>query len=58
MRAVQVLQFGEPEDLAIKEVAVPSPGAGEVLIEVHACGVNFPDLLVARGGTPPRPTPR
>jgi NADPH2:quinone reductase len=50
MRAVQVLRFGEPEDLAIMEVAVPSPGAGEVLIEVHACGVNFPDLLVTRGG--------
>ncbi len=49
MRAVRVLRFGEPEDLAITEVPIAAPGPGEVLIEVHACGVNFPDLLVARG---------
>jgi NADPH2:quinone reductase len=49
MRAVRVLRFGEPEDLAIVEAPVPVPGPGQVLIEVHACGVNFPDLLVARG---------
>ena len=49
MRAIQVRRFGAPEDLAVAEVAVPAPGPGEVLIEVHACGVNFPDLLVARG---------
>jgi len=49
VRAIQVRRFGAPEDLAVAEVAVPAPGPGEVLIEVHACGVNFPDLLVARG---------
>jgi NADPH2:quinone reductase len=49
MRAVRVVRFGEPEGLAVTEVPTPTPGPGEVLIEVHACGVNFPDLLVARG---------
>lgn len=49
MRAVHVLRFGEPEDLAVVEMPAPAPGPGQVLIEVHACGVNFPDLLVARG---------
>jgi len=49
MRAVHVVRFGEPEDLAIAEVPTPTPGPGQVLIEVHACGVNYPDLLVARG---------
>jgi NADPH2:quinone reductase len=50
MRAVHVVRFGEPEDLTLVEVPTPAPGPGEVLIEVHACGVNFPDLLVAQGG--------
>lgn len=50
MRAVHVVRFGAPEDLVIAEVPTPVPGPGEVLIEVHACGVNFPDLLVAQGG--------
>ncbi|MCC6610902.1 MAG: alcohol dehydrogenase catalytic domain-containing protein [Burkholderiales bacterium] len=49
MRAVRVVRFGEPEDLVVTEVPVAAAGPGEVLIEVHACGVNFPDLLVARG---------
>jgi NADPH2:quinone reductase len=49
MRAVRVVRFGEPEDLALVEVAAPTPGPGEALIDVHACGVNYPDLLVARG---------
>jgi NADPH2:quinone reductase len=49
MRAVQVVRFGEPEALAIREITPPVPRSGEILIEVHACGVNFPDLLVARG---------
>ena len=39
----------EPEDLALVEVPAPAPGPDEVLIEVHACGVNFPDLLLIAG---------
>jgi NADPH2:quinone reductase len=58
MRAVVVREFGTPESLAIEEVASPQPGPDEILIDVHAVGVNFVDLLVI-GGTyqflPPRP---
>ena len=39
-------QFGPPEDLVIDEVADPTPGPGEVLIEVKAAPVTFPDTLM------------
>ena len=39
-------QFGPPEDLGIDEVADPTPGPGEVLIEVKAPPVTFPDTLM------------
>ncbi|MEU3273932.1 NADPH:quinone oxidoreductase family protein [Saccharomonospora sp. NPDC006951] len=58
MRAVQVEEFGEPSGLVVAEVADPVPGRGEVVIEVAAAGVNFPDLLVVEGtyqNLPPRP---
>lgn len=48
-RAVQIVRHGEPEDLAIVEIPDRSPQRGEVVIDVHASGVNFPDLLVVRG---------
>ena len=58
MRAVVVREFGAPESLAIEDIASPQPGPDEILIDVHAVGVNFVDLLVI-GGTyqflPPRP---
>ncbi|MBI1408293.1 MAG: zinc-binding dehydrogenase [Caulobacter sp.] len=34
---------------ALREIPVPTPGPGEVLVEVRAAGVNFPDLLMTRG---------
>lgn len=34
---------------ALREVPVPTPGPGEVLVRVRAAGVNFPDLLMTRG---------
>lgn len=34
---------------AVREVAVPTPGPGEVLVRVRAASVNFPDLLMTRG---------
>ena len=35
--------------VALKEIATPDPGPGEVLVEVRAAAVNFPDLLQTRG---------
>jgi NADPH2:quinone reductase len=49
MRAVVVREFGSPALLAVEDVPDPQAGPGEVLIDVEACGVNFPDLLVVQG---------
>lgn len=58
MKALIVREHGPIENLQLEDVADPVPGAGEVLVDVHATSVNFPDLLVI-GGTyqilPPRP---
>ena len=46
MRALMCESFGPPEALVLREVPVPAPGEGEVLIRVHAAGLNFPDSLI------------
>jgi NADPH2:quinone reductase len=43
MRAIQQAEFGGPEVLRLVELPRPTPGEGEVLIEVTAAGVNFAD---------------
>jgi NADPH:quinone reductase len=50
VRAIVVDEFGPPEGLRVKKIAAPAPGAGEVLVAVHAAPVNYVDLLVV-GGT-------
>ena len=58
MRAVVVHEFGAPDSLKIENVPAPEPGPDEVLIDVHAVGVNFVDTLVISGKyqfLPPRP---
>ncbi|WP_219414222.1 NADPH:quinone oxidoreductase family protein [Pseudonocardia nigra] len=49
MRAAFVETFGPPESLVTGELPDPVAGPGEVLIEVAAAGVNFPDILVVAG---------
>jgi len=49
MRAVHIVDFGEPEELQIVEVPPPIVRPSEVQIDVHVAGVNYPDLLVVRG---------
>ena len=49
MLAVVCRAFGPPETLVIEERPRPVPLAGEVLVEVHAAGVNFTDVLVIEG---------
>ncbi len=39
---------GGPESLSLDEVEVPTPGKGEVLVDVKACALNFPDTLMIR----------
>ncbi len=46
MKAIQCQVHGLPESLLLVDVQVPSIDASEVLIQVKACGVNFPDVLI------------
>jgi NADPH:quinone reductase len=49
MRAMVCDSFGPPENLVLREMPGPVPAAGQVLIEVHAVGVNFTDVLSMGG---------
>ncbi|MBW2429267.1 MAG: NAD(P)H-quinone oxidoreductase [Deltaproteobacteria bacterium] len=55
MRFVNISEHGGPEVMEIKECEVPDPGNGEVLIRVHAAGVNRPDVMQRQGLYPPPP---
>lgn len=46
MKAVLCKEWGLPETLVVEDVPSPVAGPGEVLVEVHAAGVNFPDTLI------------
>jgi NADPH2:quinone reductase len=49
LKALLVREHGPIETLALAEAADPVPKAGEVLIDVRAASINFPDLLVIAG---------
>lgn len=49
MQAAQVRSFGDPQVLQVVTVARPVPGPGQVLVRVHATGVNLHDTLVRDG---------
>ncbi|MDQ2819626.1 MAG: NADPH:quinone oxidoreductase family protein [Pseudomonadota bacterium] len=49
MKAVICKAWGPPDSLVVETVADLVPGPGEVLIDVHAAGVNFPDVLTVQG---------
>ena len=55
MRAVVAPNPGGPEALTLVERALPTPGAGEILIRVAAAGVNRPDMLQRQGQYAPPP---
>lgn len=58
MKAVLSKTVGGPEALVIEDVATPVPGKGQVLVQVKACGVNYPDVLIIQDMyqfKPPRP---
>jgi NADPH2:quinone reductase len=46
MKAIVSEHVGGPETLVLRELPAPQPGKGEILIRVHACGVNYPDALM------------
>ncbi|MBQ2261160.1 MAG: NADPH:quinone oxidoreductase family protein [Loktanella sp.] len=55
MRAFQVTSYVAPPSLA--EIPAPSPATGEVLLDIAACGLNFADLLMAKGTYQDTPNP-
>src|ERR1700729_3895031 len=46
MRAIRCHQYGPPESLVLENLPDLRPGPGEVVIDVRAASVNFPDVLV------------
>lgn len=55
MRAVVITRPGGPEVLEVREVPTPKPAADQVLVRVHAAGLNRADILQRRGHYPPPP---
>ena len=55
MNVIEIAGAGGPDVLTSSRRPVPGPGRGEVLIEVHAAGVNRPDVLQRLGKYPPPP---
>lgn len=53
MRIIEISEFGGPEVLTPGQIAFPKPAPDEILIRVHACGVNRPDCLQRLGHYPP-----
>ena len=57
MKALVIPRFGGPEVLELQQVPDPHPGPEQTLVQVQAGGLNFADLLTARGGYPGTPKP-
>jgi len=58
MKAVLSKEVGGPDTLVVEDLDSPTPGQGEVLIDVAACAINFPDSLIIKDMyqmKPPRP---
>lgn len=49
MKAVLCKTLGPASDLVLEEVASPAPKRNEIVLDVHAAGVNFPDTLIIEG---------
>ncbi|MFK4269882.1 NADP-dependent oxidoreductase [Streptomyces milbemycinicus] len=60
MRAIRLHEHGGPEVLRYDEVPIPEPGPGEVLVRVHAVGINPPDWYLRDGlsDVPPEVMPK
>jgi len=55
MQAAVVEAFGKP--LVLKEMPIPTPGAGQILVKTEACGVCHTDVHAADGDWPLKPSP-
>lgn len=48
MKAILCRSYGLPDTLTLEDMPAPAPGPGQVLIQVKACSLNFPDTLTIR----------
>ena len=59
MKAIQITQYGGPEVLTYMDVADPTPGPGEAIVQLAASGINYMDVYGRTGlygtGQPPPP---
>ncbi|HET9976799.1 MAG TPA: NADPH:quinone oxidoreductase family protein [Burkholderiaceae bacterium] len=46
MKALRCVRHGLPDTLVVEDIDAPLPGPGQVLVQVKAAGVNFPDTLI------------
>src|SRR5580704_14507949 len=56
MKAIRVREFGGPEVLKLEEVPTPKPAVGQVLVRIHAAGVNPYDTYMRAGAYAQKPT--
>jgi NADPH:quinone reductase len=49
MRALLCTELGPASKLSVRDVDDPTPGEGEVVLDVEAAGINFPDTLIIEG---------
>ncbi|MFT4717372.1 MAG: NADPH2:quinone reductase [Paracoccaceae bacterium] len=54
MRAMQVTEYGQP--LELREIETPDPQPGQVLLDIHAVGMNFGDTLLMQGTYQEKPS--
>lgn len=57
MKAIRIREFGAPEVMQLEDVPDPQPGPGQVLVRVHAVGVNPVETYIRSGIYPKPPTP-
>lgn len=55
MRAIRVHEFGGPEVLRLEQVDAPRPGPSQVLVRIHAAGVNPVDTYIRSGAYASKP---
>ena len=48
MKALRTHEVGGPDTLTLDEVDAPTPGKGQVIVDVKACAINYPDTLMIR----------
>ena len=49
MKALLCAEYGPPQNLTVQDVPSPKAGPGQVVVDVKAAALNFPDALMVQG---------